>query len=596
MSENERLPADFAEQIKGILSSIPSLDQDSATKLDTDVRAAISKLTGGMSPIQLLNAYFDWLSHLAISPGKRDLLWQSLQTRLMELGNLAASQIALRDKAPTIPLNDPTFASEAWQQQPFNFMAHTYLTLRDWIQETTDNVAGVDPFHRDLVSFINSQILEVICPANFPMTNPEVLEATRNEQGQNLLRGLEFFRQDMEKKIRKDTAPDMGNYAVGVNIGVTPGKVIFQNNLIELIQYSPATEKVIREPVLIVPAWIMKYYILDLSPGNSLVKYLVAQGKTVFMISWKNPEGQTDREVSLDDYLEHGLLEAVRAVQAVCPNTRINAAGYCIGGTLLSIAAATLAREDIDILNSVTLLAAQTDFTEPGDIKRMLGASQLSFLDSHMWTEGHLPAESMGSSFMALRSRDLVWNPAISRYFLGKDPFINDLMAWNADGTRMPYKMHSRYLQELYIENRLAQCTFEVGGRPISLLDVRAPMFVVGTTTDHVAPWKSVYKIHRLTNTEVTFLLTSGGHNAGIVSGPSHPRRKYQIATRKPSDKFIDPDTWVRNNAVHPGSWWPVWSQWLSDQASGEVAARSAGAPRKGYKVLRDAPGEYVLA
>ncbi len=595
MADNEVTTADFAEQISGILSSIPSMDEESAAKLDTDVRASISKITGGMSPIQLLNAYFDWLSHLAISPGKRDLLWQSLQTRLMELGSQATGQLALREKAPAIPLNDPTFASEAWQQQPFNFMAHAYLTLRDWIQETTEGIAGVDPFHSDLVSFINGQMLEIISPANFPVTNPEVIEATKNEQGQNLVRGMEYLKRDVEKKVNKDTSPEMGDFAVGVNIGITPGKVVFQNNLIELIQYTPTTEKVEREPVLIVPAWIMKYYILDLSPKNSLVKYLVDQGKTVFMISWKNPNGDTDREVSLDDYLDQGLMEAIKAVQAICPDAKINAAGYCIGGTLLSIGAATMAREDNDVLNSVTLFAAQTDFTEPGDIKRMLGASQLSFLDSHMWTEGHLPADSMGSSFMALRARDLVWNPAISRYFLGKEPFSNDLMAWNADGTRMPYKMHSRYLQELYIENRLAECRFEVGGKPVSLLDLRAPLFVVGTSSDHVAPWTSVYKIHRLTTTEVTFLLTSGGHNAGIVSGPSHPRRTYRIATRKPLDKFVDPDSWLRNNEVHPGSWWPVWNEWLQNHSSSEVAPRTAGASRKGYKVLRDAPGEYVL-
>lgn len=594
MADDDNATTDFVERIRELFANLPGRDEDAAAALDTDVRAAISKITGGMSPIQLVNAYFDWLSHLAISPGKRDLLWQSLRAKLVELAGQAAAQIALKDDAPAIPLQDQNFSGDSWRQRPFNLLAHAYLTLKSWVHETSEDVAGVEPFHQDLVAFINEQILEMLSPANFPFTNPEVLEATRREKGENLARGMEFLRQDMEKRAKQDTTPDMGDFRVGVNIGITPGKVIFQNSLIELIQYQPTTGQVAREPVLVVPSWIMKYYILDLSPGNSLAKYLVDQGKTVFMISWKNPDA-SDRDVSMDDYLHSGLFAAIQAVQAVCPDSRINAAGYCIGGTLLSIGAAVLAREDNEVLNSITLFAAQTDFTEPGDIKRTLGASQLSFLDSHMWTDGHLSAEGMGASFMALRSRDLVWNPAIDRYFLGKEPFRNDLMAWNADGTRMPYKMHSRYLQELYIENRLAECRFEVDNKPVSLLDLRAPMFVVGTTTDHVAPWKSVYKIHRLTYTEVTFLLTNGGHNAGIVSGPSHPRRRYQMATHHPMDKYVDPDSWARITPLQSGSWWPAWVGWLGEHSSASIEPRTMGAPRRGFKILRDAPGEYVL-
>jgi polyhydroxyalkanoate synthase len=349
-----------------------------------------------------------------------------------------------------------------------------------------------------------------------------------------------------------------------------------------------------KEPVLIVPAWIMKYYILDLSPENSMIRYLVEQGKTVFTISWKNPTGE-DRHLCLDDYLKSGFLEAIQAVRAITPRARVNAVGYCIGGTLLAMGAAYLAREDDDILNSVTMFAAQVDFTEPGEIGRFLGSSQVSFVDSMMWTDGYLDAANMGGAFKALRSHDLIWHPTVSRYYLGQDSKPNDLMAWNADGTRMPATMHSRYLKELFMENRLATCKYQVDGRPISLTDIRVPFFVVGTSADHVAPWQSVYKIQYLTDTEVTFLLTSGGHNAGIVCGPEHPRRRYQVATQGRDDKYLDPDTWAETVATQPGSWWPAWNTWLDEHTSGQVKPRTMGAPKKGYGVLCDAPGDYIL-
>ena len=288
-------------------------------------------------------------------------------------------------------------------------------------------------------------------------------------------------------------------------------------------------------------------------------------------------------------------MDAIDTVGAICPRRKIHAVGYCIGGTLLSVAAAAMARDDDDRLQSLSLFAAQTDFTEAGEITRFISPSQLSFLENLMWKRGYLGAENMGGAFSSLRAGDLVYAAMVDRYFKGKAASPNDIMAWNADGTRMPYRMHSEYLRQLYLENRLSQNKFEVGGRTVSLLDLRVPLFVLGTETDHVAPWKSVYKIHQLTQGEVTFALTSGGHNAGVVSGPEHPRRRYRIHTRMTGDKYMDPESWLQANDPEPGSWWPQWNQWLDQRMTSQVKPPTLGAPRKGLKPLRDAPGEYVF-
>jgi len=587
---------DFAEKIQEILNHLPDidLDEDSSRTIDHEVRSALAQLTGGLSPVQLTTAYIDWLAHLAMSPGKRDSLRKSLQLKLMELSALATTHIALKDEAPALALNDKAFAGEHWQKPPFNYMARGYLAVREWVNEASQNVPGTDKRQADLVTFINTQIMEALSPANFAITNPAVIATTREEKGQNLLRGLQLFRRDLERGTLKNPLPDMGDFKPGVNLAITPGKVIYQNDLIELIQYTPKTPLVSREPVLFVPAWVMKYYIMDLSPHNSMVSYLLEQGKTVFMISWKNPR-EEDREITLDDYIDQGFMAAIQAVKTIVPNTPINTVGYCIGGTLLAMGAATLAREDDDIINSITMFAAQVDFTESGEIQQLLNASQLSFLESSMWSDGYLPSQTMGASFRSLRPRDQVWNPYIDRYYLGNETPPSDLMAWNADGTRMPYQMHSRYLRELYMENRLAECKFEVNGKPISLLDIRAPIFLVGTTSDHIAPWTSVFKMNRLTHAETTFLLTSGGHNAGIICGPVHPRRHYQVATRHPGDKYMDPKTWAQTQPLQQGSWWPAWVAWLNERCTTQVKPPRTGAASKGYKVLRDAPGEYIL-
>ncbi len=346
--------------------------------------------------------------------------------------------------------------------------------------------------------------------------------------------------------------------------------------------------------MLIVPAWIMKFYILDLSPGNSLVSYLVGKGYTVFIISWKNPTSE-DRNLGMEDYRQLGIMAALDAINAIVPKQTIHAAGYCLGGTLLAIAAAAMARDDDERLTSMTLLTAQTDFTEAGEIMLFIDEAQVSFLEHLMADLGYLDARQMAGAFQLLRSNDLIWSKMVSTYLMGERPPMFDLMAWNADATRMPHRMHSEYLRQLFLNNDLAEGRYEVGDRAVSLRDIRVPNFAVGTVSDHVAPWRSVYKIQMLTDADVTFVLSNGGHNAGIVNPPGNPHRHHQIAIHREDENHVDPDAWQTSADHHEGSWWPCWLNWL-EQHSGEPATPPPlGAPRKGLKPLCEAPGTYVL-
>jgi polyhydroxyalkanoate synthase len=347
------------------------------------------------------------------------------------------------------------------------------------------------------------------------------------------------------------------------------------------------------EPILIVPAWIMKYYILDLSETNSLVRYLVAQGHTVFMISWHNP-GTEDRDLGMDDYLRLGVLEALKAIRAIIPKRKVNAVGYCLGGTLLALAAAYLKREGNGVLNSITLLAAQTDFSEAGELTLFIDDSQLNYLEDVMWDQGYLDARQMAGAFQLLRSNDLIWSRIAHEYLMGDRPPMTDLMAWNADTTRMPYRMHSQYLRRLFLDNDLFEGRYKIDGQPIVLNDINVPIFAVATESDHVAPWRSVYKLHLVSELDVTYVLTNGGHNAGIVSEPGHKGRYFRVARRAPGAKYVDPETWVEAAPAASGSWWTAWDDWLKRGSSGRKPPPSIGAPADRYFTLGAAPGRYV--
>jgi polyhydroxyalkanoate synthase len=563
--------------------------------VDRSLHATIARFTFGLSPAALAKAYFDWMTHLAVSPGKRLQLVDKAARKATRFGNYAFRSALEGGKTPCCiePLpQDRRFAGEDWQKPPYNFMYQAFLLQQQWWHNATTGLRGVSKHHEAMVEFVSRQILDMVSPSNFLATNPEVLRQTVSKAGMNLVSGLRNMAEDWERTVSGKKPVGTENFVVGRDVAATPGKVVYRNRLIELIQYAPATGKVRPEPVLIVPAWIMKYYILDLSPHNSLVKYLTDHGFTVFMISWKNPNPE-DRDLGLDDYRTLGVMAALDAVRAIVPEQKVHAVGYCLGGTLLSIAAAAMARDGDDRLKSVTLLAAQTDFTDAGELMLFINESQVAFLEDMMWEQGFLDAKQMAGAFQMLGSGDLVWSRMVRDYLMGERAPMIDLMAWNADATRMPYRMHSEYLRRLFLNNDLAAGRYMVADKPVALTDIRAPIFTVGTVRDHVAPWRSTYKINFLTDTDVTYLLTTGGHNAGIVSEPGHDHRGFQVMTRKADDRYIDPDAFLAQAPQKQGSWWPEWVAWLATQSGEPVDPPAMGAAA--YASLGDAPGTYVL-
>ena len=436
---------------------------------------------------------------MASAPGRQAAVARSALQKSLALAQFTGTAIRGGGNAPEAQGTPYAnrFADPAWAKFPFNVLAQTFITASDVAREAVKNVPGADPAAENIVGFTVREGLELVAPDNYLPTNPQLIGKTMEEKGRNLVRGMKHLGEDVVRTLRGQGPVGVENYVVGEQIAATRGKVILRTPLMELIQYAPQTKSVYAEPVLIVPAWIMKYYILDLSPQNSLVNYLTGLGHTVFMVSWKNPTAE-DRDITMDDYLASGVLAALDAVGAVVPKRKVHAVGYCIGGTLLAIAAAALAAKDDERLASVTMFAAQTDFSEPGELSIFISPAQLAMLEAMMWKEGVLESRQMGGAFQLLRTYDLLWAPTIGTYLRGERLGVNDLMAWNADGTRMAYRMHTDYLHQLYLMNDLAEDRYTALGETISLSDVTVPMFVVGTETDHVAPWRSVYKVGRL--------------------------------------------------------------------------------------------------
>ncbi|MGC3985629.1 MAG: alpha/beta fold hydrolase [Pseudorhodoferax sp.] len=573
----------------------PDTTPSPTAQLDTLARAGLARLTGSLSPASALLAWQDWSMHLATAPGKQIELAQLALTQAAALARflreraMAGSAEARAEVAP--PAQDRRFAAPEWQQWPFNLWQQSFQLTQSWWSAATQGVPGVEPHHEKLVAFWARQWLDMCSPGNQLASNPLVLKTTQAQAGANLLRGALRLAEDLGHQASGE-APALP-FAVGRELATTPGKVVLRNRVMELIQYSPATATVHPEPVLLVPAWIMKYYILDLAPQQSLVQYLVDQGHTVFCISWKNP-GAAERDLGMDDYLRDGFHAALDAVGAIVPKRRVHATGYCLGGTLLAIAAAAMARDGDERLASASLFAAQTDFSEPGELGLFIDESQVAMLEAQMAQTGYLTAAQMAGAFQMLRSYDLLWSRLVSTYLLGEPAHMNELMAWNADATRMPAAMHSQYLRRLFLDDDLSEGRYPVGGRPVSLGSVTLPLFMVGTTTDHVAPWRSVHKLHYLSPAEITFALTSGGHNAGIVNPPTpDSRRRYQLLARPAGGTYLAPDDWLAQAPTQAGSWWPAWQQWLAARSGAKVKP-----PRMGstvFKPLGDAPGTYVL-
>jgi len=585
------------------LARPPAADRDPALPdlinprvLDRMAHALQGRMTLGLSPATLTQAYADWASHLALSPGKQAELVQKAVRKAVRLGLYVGRCAGCEAAQPCIePLpQDHRFVADDWREWPFSLIHQSFLLTQQWWHNATTGVRGVSRHHEDVVSFAARQFLDVFAPSNFIATNPVVLKRTVASGGANLAQGVVNLVEDWERAIAGRKPKGSEAFRPGETVAITPGQVVYRNRLIELIQYAPTTPATHPEPVLIVPAWIMKYYILDLSPANSLVRYLVGKGHTVFTISWKNPDEQ-DRDLGMKDYLDLGVMAALDAVAEIVAGKRVHAVGYCLGGTLLAIAAAAMARDKDDRLASVTLIAAQTDFSEAGELMLFIDESAVALLEDMMWEQGGLDTRQMAGAFQMLRSNDLIWSRGVHEYLLGKGRPMTDLMAWNADATRLPYRMHSDYLRRLFLDNELASGRYRVKGRPVSLSDIRMPIFAVGTLNDHIAPWQSVFKIHMMADTDVTFLLTSGGHNAGVVSEPGHAGRSYQVATQKSTARYVDPDTWRASTPVKQGSWWPAWQSWLAERSAAPAPVPPVGNDEAGYPALAAAPGSYVL-
>ncbi|MBP8204426.1 MAG: polyhydroxyalkanoic acid synthase [Giesbergeria sp.] len=592
-------------------SSVPFERQREATQaLDETFHGFLTRSTMGLSPIALALAAADWAMHLAASPGRQMVLGQRALA-LAQQAMASAVNPPMDENGQPIADNDNRFIDASWRQWPFSALKEGYKANSAWWREAVQ-VDGMSRHHSHMVEFFNRQIMDTFTPSNWLLTNPEALNKAQETQGQSLLQGYQHFSEDLRKAETARSTPDVLEpltFEVGKEVAITPGKVVYRNHLIELIQYTPTTDKVYPEPLLIVPSCIMKYYILDLSQSNSMVKYLVGQGYTVFIISWRNPDA-SDRDLGMQDYLQMGVMDALAAVKERAGAPRVHALGYCLGGTFLSIVAAAMGRhtrmaqnqtagrraedrsmERLPELASVTLLAAQTDFSEPGEMGVFIDDEQLKTLRQQMDLKGYLSGSAMAGSFQFLNMRELVFTRNTRRYLLGHEEADFDLMSWNSDLTRLPARMHSEYLSSLFLNNALATGKYRVAGQGIALMDIHAPMLVVGTTRDHVSPWRSVYKIHLQTDTHVTFVLAAGGHNAGIVSEPGRPRRSYQINSIEDNQGWVEPDEWLASAPTRQGSWWEAMDAWLKER-SGKPVAPPAIDPAH---VLCDAPGEYVM-
>ncbi|MEX0383360.1 class I poly(R)-hydroxyalkanoic acid synthase [Spiribacter sp. 1M153] len=489
------------------------------------------------------------------------------------------------------PKSDKRFQHDAWDDNPFfDFVKQTYLLTADYLNHSVNTVEGLDEKTQRKIDFHTRQFISAASPSNFLATNPEVLERTVETGGQNLVDGLNNLLEDLERgngklKIRQ-THPNA--FEVGEDLAVTPGKVVYENELMQLIQYAPATEQVARRPLLFVPPWINKYYILDLRPKNSLVKWLVDQGFTVFVISWCNPDAElADKE--FEDYMKLGPLAALDAVEQAVGERDVNIIGYCLGGTLLASTLAWMASRGEGGVNSATFLTTLLDFDSPGELEVFIDEEQLTNLEKQMNERGYLAGNQMASTMSSLRSNDLVWSFFVNNYLKGQDPFPFDLLYWNQDSTNMPAHMHAFYLRKMYLENKLREPGgITLDGIPIDLGKVEVPSYFVSAKEDHIAPWHACYRGSQLLSGSTRFVLGGSGHIAGVVNPPEKQKYGYWLNGRNPKN----PDTWFNGAKHHEGSWWLDWAKWLSPKRGGEVPARTPGDGK--LTPIEDAPGRYV--
>ena len=518
------------------------------------------------------------------------------QTQLMEDYAAVWANFVRRSLGEDVPpyaepqSGDNRFQDEDWYTNPyFDFWKQSYLVTTRWADKMLEETDGLDELHRKRAEYYFNQLFSALSPSNFPMTNPEVLRETIATNAENLVNGLEQFLTDVEKSgdLLKISQTDASAFEIGKNLATTPGSVIYQNEIFQLIQYTPTTEKVRKRPILVVPPWINKYYILDLTPPKSLIKFMVDQGLTVFVVSWVNPDESLSHK-SFADYMTQGVLEAAKVVQAETNTKTINGMGYCVGGTLLGTTLAYLAATQKKVFKSVTFLTTQLDFSAAGDLLLFTDDSHLASLEQMMKERGYLDGSRMANVFNMMRPRDLVWPYIINNYLLGKKPFPFDLLFWNQDSTRMPAENHRFYLRQFYHDNRLALGEMEIAGTKLNLSKITTPIFDLATRDDHIAPAKSVFRGSQLMSGPVEFVLAGSGHIAGVINPPE--KMKYQYWTASEAGKG-SLDEWINTATENAGSWWPYWAKWIKQYSGPWTDPREPGAKSE---VLEEAPGSYV--
>jgi polyhydroxyalkanoate synthase len=485
---------------------------------------------------------------------------------------------------------DRRFVDPEWSTNPFfDFLKQAYLLTSRWADHLVEDAKDLDERTRQKADFYVKQIANALSPSNFVLTNPELLRETLSSNAENLVRGMHMLAEDIEAgggelKIRQS---DSSKFEIGRNLAVTPGKVIYQNDLIQLIQYEPTTGKVLKRPLLIVPPWINKFYILDLNPQKSFIKWCVDQGLTVFVISWVNPDARLAKK-GFDDYMREGPLAALDAIKKATGESKVNAVGYCVGGTMLAVTLAYMAAKDDRRVASATFFATQVDFTHAGDLKIFVDEDQVQMVERRMAEVGYLEGKRMANAFNMLRSHDLIWPYIVNNYLRGKQPMPFDLLYWNSDATRMPAANHSFYLRNCYLENKLAKGEMVIGGEVLDLGRVTIPIYNLATREDHIAPAKSVFLGSASFGGPVRFVLSGSGHIAGVVNPPALGKYQYWTGGKPNGGDF---DQWFAKAKEHPGSWWPDWLEWLKKMDSAEVEARPPGGK---LKPIEDAPGSYV--
>jgi len=547
---------------------------------------------GMANPLSIGAAFFEMTAQMISDPSRFIQAQLSLWNDYMTLWQRTAQRFLGGSAEPMIEpsAGDRRFRDKAWTDNTlFDFIKQSYLLTARWLQGTVKQVDGTDERTARKVDFYTRQFVDAIAPSNFLLTNPEVLRATIESRGENLINGLKNLLDDLERGKGRLAIKmtDMAAFRIGENIAVTPGKVVYQNDLLQLIQYEPTTTAVKRRPLLIIPPWINKFYILDLRPANSFIRWAVGEGHTVFVISWVNPDERLAAK-TFADYMREGPLAALDAIEEATGEREANVIGYCLGGTLLASTLAYMAVKRDTRIKSATYFVAMVDFAEAGELSVFIDEEQLAALEERMNAKGYLEGRAMATTFNMLRANDLIWSFVVNNYLLGKSPFPFDLLYWNADSTRMPAAMHSFYLRNMYQENLLVKRGgITLDGVPIDLRKIKTPSFLLSTREDHIAPWRSTYAATQIYKGTVKFVLSASGHIAGVVNPPGSKYGHWENDSNPPT-----PEEWLATATPVPDSWWPVWERWISQYSGGEVPARHPGDDR--LKALEDAPGSYV--